>query len=61
MVCVDRDSYKCCCGCDMTVATAVFGILFILGGMGSLGSSGGLGFMGIFQFFMGIVMCCVLC
>ena len=61
MVCVDRENYKCCCGCDMTVSTGVFGILFILGGLGSLGSSGGLGFMGVFQFVMGIVMCCVLC
>ena len=61
MVCVDRENYKCCCGCDLTVATGVFGILFIIGGLGSVGSSGGLGLMGVFQFIMGIVMCCVLC
>ena len=59
MVCVDRENYKCCCGCNVTVSTAVFGILFILGGLGSLVSIGALGIIGVFQLVLGIFMCCV--
>ena len=61
MVCVDRENYKCCCGCNVTVSTAVFGILFILGGLGSLVSIGAFGIIGVFQLVLGIFMCCVYC
>jgi len=61
MVCVNKKSYTCLCGCNLTTSTMIFGILFILGGLGSSGSTGGAGFMGIFQILMGGLMTSVLC
>ena len=61
MVCVDRDNFKCCCGCDLTVATFVFGILSILSGLSSLGFLATFAPMGVEQVSMGIYLCCVLC
>ena len=61
MVCVNKKSYTCLCGCNLTTSTMIFGILMILGGLGSAGSTGGVGFMGFFQLLMGALMTSVLC
>lgn len=43
------------------MTTAVFGVLYVIGGLASLGSSRGIVLMGFIQLVMGIIMCCVVC
>lgn len=60
MVCVDRKKFTCICGCSLTQATMIFGIIMICGVTFS-GLTGGYGFFGFFQVIMGIMMCVVCC
>ena len=55
MVCVDKKKMKCICGCSLTQATTIFGVVMICGVTFS-GLMGGYGFMGFFQFLMGVAM-----
>ena len=59
-MCVNKDNYKCLCGCTLTQATVIFGVVLIVGGLSSLGGTGGVGFMGFFQILIGILMCVVI-
>ena len=60
MVCVDRKKLTCICGCSLTQATAIFGVIMVCGVIFS-GLTGGYGFFGFFQVIMGIMMIVVCC
>ena len=60
-MCVDKENNKCCWGCDFTVSTTIYGVVNIISGIGSLATNAGFNFFGVFQFVMGILMCCVIC
>ena len=60
MVCVDRKKMTCICGCSLTQATAIFGVVMCCGVIFS-GLTGGYGFFGFFQVIMGIMMIVVCC
>ena len=59
-MCVNKDNYKCLCGCTLTQATVIFGVVLIVGGLSSVGGTGGVGFMGFFQILIGVLMCVVI-
>ena len=60
MVCVDRKKLKCICGCSLTQATAIFGVVMCCGVIFS-GLDVGFGLFGFFQVIMGIMMLVVCC